>query len=75
MKEQITKDTTLGEVIQKNPSSAEIMMEYGLHCVGCHIASYETIEQGAKSHGLSDDEINEIVGRINKLETEETGDD
>ena len=57
---------TLGEAIQKSPESAEIMMNYGLHCVGCHVASWETIEQGALGHGMSNKEIEKMVKEINE---------
>ncbi|MCX6707694.1 MAG: DUF1858 domain-containing protein [Candidatus Woesearchaeota archaeon] len=44
---------TLGEVLQKHPESAEVMFKHGMHCIGCHISAYETIEQGAATHGIS----------------------
>lgn len=64
-KEQITKDMTFGEALEKCPAAAEIMMKYGLHCVGCHVASSESIEQGAYGHGLSDEDITKMVKEIN----------
>ena len=57
---------TLGEAIQKFPESAEIMMNYGLHCVGCHVASWETIEQGALGHGMSKNKGEKMVKEINE---------
>ena len=65
--EKITKDTTLGEIVTKHPESAKIMLSYGLHCVGCHVAGWETLEQGAKAHGLSDEQIEQMVAEINNL--------
>ena len=64
--EKINKDMTLGEIVAKNPEAAQVMLTYGLHCVGCHVASWETIEQGAKAHGLNDKQVGEMVGEINK---------
>ena len=52
MTEKISKDMTLGEVIQKYPEVVSIMLKYDLHCVGCHVAAYETLEQGALGHGM-----------------------
>jgi hybrid cluster-associated redox disulfide protein len=63
---KVTKNMTLGEVVEKYPASAVIMMKYGLHCVGCHAASWETIEQGAKAHGMSSKEIDKMLKEINK---------
>ncbi|MFQ6010447.1 MAG: DUF1858 domain-containing protein [Candidatus Aenigmatarchaeota archaeon] len=67
MKKKITEKMPIAEIIELKPASAEIMMNYGLHCVGCHIASWETLEEGAKAHGLSKEKIKKMVGEINKL--------
>lgn len=57
----------LAEVLFKYPQTAEIFMDYGLHCVGCALAGFDTIENGSKIHGLSDDEIEEMVARVNEV--------
>jgi len=64
---KIQKKMTLGEVVQKYPETAEVMLKYGLHCVGCHIAAWETIEQGALAHGLDKKKINEMLKEMNKV--------
>jgi len=67
---KITKSTTLGEVFDKNPEKArelaEIMLNHGLHCVGCHVAYWETIEQGAAGHGMKKKEMEEMIKKLNK---------
>ena len=63
---KITKNMTIGEVVSKHPQTAEIMLSFGLHCVGCHVAFWETIEQGAKGHGLPDKKIDEMVAKMNE---------
>ena len=63
----IAKEMNLGEIIYKYPEVAEILLDYGLHCVGCFASSFDTIEEGAKIHQFSDDEINEMVARINEV--------
>lgn len=62
--EKITRKTKL-EQITKNPKALKIMLEHGLHCVGCLAARFETLEQGAKAHGMSDKEIDEMLNKIN----------
>lgn len=64
---EITKDSNLAEVVYKYPETAEVLMDYGLHCVGCFASAYDTIEAGAKVHGLSDKDIEEMVVRINEV--------
>src|SRR3989344_873868 len=43
------------------------MMNYGLHCVGCSASTTDTIETGAKSHGMSDAEVDELVKEVNQV--------
>lgn len=49
----ITKDMTIGEVIEKKPNAAEILMGFGMGCVGCPSAQAESVEDAAQVHGLS----------------------
>lgn len=63
----ITKDMNLGEVVYKYPETAEVLTDYGLHCVGCFANAFDTIEAGAKIHGMSDDEIEEMIDRVNEV--------
>ena len=62
----ITRKTIIAEAVEKNPKAAEIMFKYGLHCIGCHVSPYETIEQGAMAHGISDKDIDKMVGEMNE---------
>jgi hybrid cluster-associated redox disulfide protein len=41
------------------------MMKHGIHCVGCHAAYFETIEQGSQAHGMSEKAIGKMVDEIN----------
>lgn len=62
----VSKEMTFGEVINKFPSAVPVMFEYGLHCIGCHVSAFETIEQGATAHGLSEEQLNEMIEKMNK---------
>jgi len=63
--EYITKDMLIGDVLAKYPSLAEVLLKYGLHCVGCHANYYDTIEQGMKVHGLPDEAVDQAVKECN----------
>jgi hybrid cluster-associated redox disulfide protein len=63
---KITKDMKLGEIVEKFPNTVQVMLEHGLHCVGCHVAAYETLEQGCKAHGMSDEEIEGLLKKMNE---------
>ena len=64
---KITRDMTLGEVVMKHPEAAGIMINYGLHCVGCHVSDYETLEQGLRVHGKSEEEIDTLIKELNEV--------
>ncbi len=64
---EITKDTLITEAMEKCPEALGIFFEHGLHCVGCGGAAFETIEQGCQVHGMSEKEIESIVGEINGM--------
>lgn len=64
-KSEIKKDMTLGEVLTKYPETAKVLVKHGFHCVGCPATFTETIEQGAKVHGMSDKEIDSLVKELN----------
>lgn len=66
-KEKITKKMTLGDIVSKFPGTAEVMARYGLHCIGCHVAAWESLEDGAKAHGLSDKDIKKMLKDMNEL--------
>ena len=66
IKKKITKKTLINELIQKYPEVTEILMDYGLNCVGCHFSGHDTLETGLKIHGL-DHEIEMILKDINKI--------
>lgn len=64
---KITKDMTLSEIITEFPETVEVMLKNGLHCVGCHVAAYETLEQGAKAHGMSDKDLEKMLEDMNDI--------
>lgn len=53
----ITKDMGIRELLAKHPDSAKVFAAYGIGCIGCALAAYETIEQGILAHGINLDEF------------------
>ena len=53
----ITKDMSFAEIMEKHPDAAMMLIEKGMHCMGCGMAAYETLEQGAIVHGLNPDKL------------------
>ena len=59
---QVSKDTRIGELLEIFPESAPILMEIGMHCLGCPASQMESIEEAAMVHGI-DSEL--LVEKIN----------
>ncbi len=66
-KQSIKKDMLLMEVVEKHPESAAILTGYGLHCVGCHFSDIDTLEAGAKLHGMDNETIEMMIKDINEV--------
>jgi hybrid cluster-associated redox disulfide protein len=62
-KEKITKEMKIEEILQKHPQTVEIFLKHGFHCLGCAAASFENLEEGAKTHGIDVDKIVEELNR------------
>ena len=58
----ITRDMSIGQVLEINRETAPIMMEYGMHCMGCPFSMMESLEQGCAAHGT---DVEELVNRLN----------
>ena len=67
MKEKITKDMTLGEIAAEYPEAVDVLLKYGLHCIGCHVAAWETLEQGAMAHGLYGGKFDKLLNELNQI--------
>ena len=61
---EITKDMTIGEVLVNKPDVAPILMEMGMHCLGCPASQGESLEQAAMVHGMN---IDDLMGKIAAL--------
>ena len=60
----ISKNTTIGELLQTNPEVAPILMEIGMHCLGCPSSQMESLEEAAMVHGM---DINDLMSKIAAL--------
>jgi len=63
----VTKEMTMGDIIQKWPAAADIMQSYGLHCFGCHVNLFESLEQGVLGHGMDETAMHSLLDDLNKL--------
>jgi hybrid cluster-associated redox disulfide protein len=68
VEEKINKDMTIEEAVRQYPETIPVFLNYGLHCIGCHVANWETIEQGAFTHGIT--EFDAMMRDLNKVAVE-----
>ncbi|MBR1585358.1 MAG: DUF1858 domain-containing protein [Clostridia bacterium] len=59
----ITKEMTIKEVLDIDRTTAPIMMQYGMHCMGCPFSQMESLEMGCAAHGS---DVNELVNKLNE---------
>ncbi|MBO5067584.1 MAG: DUF1858 domain-containing protein [Clostridia bacterium] len=65
MANKITENTTIFEAIQINPKAGDILMSYGMHCLGCALAHGETVGEAAEVHGA---DLNKMLEDLNNIE-------
>jgi len=59
---EFNKDTKIGEILEKAPEKAEILLEVGMHCLGCPASQMETLEEACAVHGI---DVEELVAKLN----------
>lgn len=59
----ITKEMTLAQIIQIKENAPEILMNFGMGCVGCPSSQAESLEDAAMVHGLN---LDELLKALNK---------
>ena len=68
----ITKETPIGDVVREFPETVPVFLEHGLGCLGCALARFENIAQGAKAHGIDVDALmvalNEAIAATDESE-------
>lgn len=64
---QMTIEEILGMFPDKSQKLSQEITNAGLHCVGCHAATWETLEAGMLGHGKTPQEIETLVARLNVL--------
>jgi len=69
--QHITKDMIISDILVKNSDKAaelaEVMMNFGIHCIGCGAAAFETLEDGVLGHGRTKEELDLLVRALNKI--------
>ncbi len=57
----ITKDMTIGEILNANPNVVPILLDAGMHCLGCPASQAESLEEAAAVHGIDIDALMKAI--------------
>ena len=63
----ITGDMPIGDVVSKYPVTINVFFKHGLGCVGCAVARFENIQQGAMAHGI---DVDALISDLNQAVTQ-----
>lgn len=59
----INKDTIIADIIKIKENAPQILMSFGMGCIGCPSAQMETLEQACSIHGL---DLEEVLLKLNE---------
>lgn len=59
----IDKNMKIGELLEQFPEKADILLEAGMHCLGCPASQAETLEEACSVHGI---DVEDLVKELNK---------
>ena len=59
---KIDKTMTIGDLLDKAPEKAEILLNSGMHCLGCPASQAETLEEACMVHGI---DVDELIAKLN----------
>ncbi|MFD2055391.1 DUF1858 domain-containing protein [Mesorhizobium calcicola] len=57
MKRKFSDDATMDEIMHGSPAAIRVVLQHGLLCVGCPIASFHTVSDAAREHDLNADQL------------------
>lgn len=61
---KFNKDMTIGEVLRIDMNAASVLMEIGMHCLGCPASQGETLEEAAMVHGIPIGNLMEMLDEL-----------
>ncbi len=59
----ITKDIGIMELVQKYPQAVAVLQQFGMGCIGCAAAHFESVGEGAAAHGIDVDAMMEAINK------------
>lgn len=62
--QRITKDMIIADIIQVDENLIPVLLNAGMHCVGCPSSMGETLEEAAEVHGIDADELCDLLNEF-----------
>ena len=60
--EFVNKEMLIGEILDKEPGTAQFFLAMGMHCLGCPSAQMETLKEACDVHGVN---VEDILSQMN----------
>ncbi|MGX8009984.1 DUF1858 domain-containing protein [Mesorhizobium sp. ORM8.1] len=57
MKHRFSDDATMDEIMRMSPAAIRIVLQHGMLCIGCPIASFHTVSDAAREHDLNEEQL------------------
>jgi len=67
---EITKETTMGELLNYDAGLGGVLMACGMHCVGCPSHAFESLEDGCAVHGI---DVEQVLTLLRRYDAEKHG--
>ena len=59
---QVVKETIMGDLLKSNPEVVPILLNAGMHCIGCPSSIGESLDEACMVHGI---DVDDLVTEIN----------
>ena len=60
---EFKKETLIGDILEKAPEKADILLEAGMHCLSCPASQMESLEEACEVHGI---DVEDLLKELNK---------
>ena len=60
---EFKKETLIGDILEKAPEKADILLEAGMHCLSCPASLMESLEEACEVHGI---DVEDLLKELNK---------
>lgn len=58
---KVDKDMIIADIIEMDDSLIPLLLNIGMHCIGCASSLGETLEEAAYVHGFDPDDLCEMI--------------